>query len=74
MSPLMCFSGDKIVEASLLEPTDEEHRTFPTPKEEAALLGEEPEPLDTPKITSLPEHLEIPEPTEPSVFGIHQAN
>ena len=66
MAPLMHLGGDEIVEASLLEPAVEEHRTFPIPEEETTLLGEEPEPPETPKVTSLPEGLEIPEPTEPS--------
>ena len=39
--PLMTLSRDDIVEASLLKPTGEEHGTFHTPEEEAALLGKE---------------------------------
>ena len=38
----------------------------PPPEEGAILLGEEPEPLEAPKATSLQECLKIPEPTEPS--------
>ena len=53
MAPLMTLSGDDIVEASLLEPTGEEHGTSPTPKEEAALLVEE---IELPQVPgSLPE-------------------
>ena len=37
----MTLSGDDIVEASLLKPTEEEHGTSPTPEEEATLLSEE---------------------------------
>ena len=62
----MCLSGYEIIEASLLEPTGKVHGTSPTPEEEAALLGEEPKLLETPKATSLLEHLEIPEPAESS--------
>ena len=65
MAPLMCLSGDEIVEGSLFEPAGEEHRTSSTPEEEAYLQGEEPMPLETPKASSLPECPEIPEPTEP---------
>ena len=39
MAPLMSLSMDDIVEASLLEPTGEECKTSPMPKEEAILLG-----------------------------------
>ena len=66
MAPLMCLSGDEIVEASPLEPAGEECRASSTPEEEAILLGEELKPSEAPEATSLLEHLEIPEPTEPS--------
>ena len=52
MAPLMCLSEDEIVEASLLGPAGNEHRTSPTPEEEATLMGEEPELPETPKATS----------------------
>ena len=39
MVPLLALSGDEIVEASLLSPVGGECRTFPTPEEEANLLG-----------------------------------
>ena len=66
MAPFMYLSRDKIVEVSHFGPAGNEHKTSPTPEKEATLLGEEPELPDTPKATSLPECLEIPEPTEPS--------
>ena len=66
MAPLMYLSGDEIVEASLLESAGKECRASPTSEEEANLLGEGPEPLETPKATSLLEHPEIPEPMESS--------
>ena len=40
MAPLLVLDGDEIVEASLLSPIGGEHRTSPTPQEEAALLGD----------------------------------
>ena len=66
MAPLMSLSGDDIVEASLLEPAGEEHRTSPTLEEEAFLLGQELELLEAPKAASLPECPEIPKPAETS--------
>ena len=60
MASLMCLSRDKIEETSLLGPAGEECGTSPTLEEEAILLGEEPEPLDDPEATYLPECLEIP--------------
>ena len=65
MAPLMHLSGNEIVEASLLGPTSDKHGTFPTLEEEATILGEEPELPETPKATSLSEHLETPEPQRP---------
>ena len=55
MASLMAFYGDKIVEASLLRPTGEEHRTSPTLQKEAALLGKAEPP-------HIPEQLEVHEP------------
>ena len=66
MVPLMYLSGNEIVEASLLEPTGEEHGTSPTLEEEAGLLGKESKLPETSNTTSLPEHLEIPEPRMPT--------
>ena len=60
MPPLITLSRDYIVEASLLKPTKEKHGTSPTLEEEAILMGKEPE------ATSLAEHPEISEPSEPS--------
>ena len=54
----MTLSGDDIVEASLLKPMGEEHRTPPTMEEEAALLCEE---IKLPQVPgSPPECPEIP--------------
>ena len=39
MAPLLAFSSDEVVEASLLRPRGEECRTSPTPEEEGTLLG-----------------------------------
>ena len=67
MAPLMSLSGDDTVEASLLEPTGKECRTSPMLEEEAILLGEELEPPEAQEAASYhPEHLEIPEPAEPT--------
>ena len=55
MALLMALSGDEIVEASLIRPTGEEHRTFPTPEEEATLLDEV-------ELSKVPEQLEVYEP------------
>ena len=46
--PPMTLSGDDIVEASLLKPMGDEHATPPTPKKEAAPLGEETKLLPVP--------------------------
>ena len=48
----MTLSGNDIVEASLLRPTKEEYGTFPTPEEEAILLGEE---IKMPQVTEISE-------------------
>ena len=50
----MALSSDKIVKASLLRPTGEEHRTSPSPEEEATLLGK----VELPQV---PDQLEVHE-------------
>ena len=47
MEPLMCLEGDDMLEASLLEATDNEPGASPTPKEEVTLLGEDSAPQET---------------------------
>ena len=65
--PLIILSRDDLVEAHLLEPIGEEHRTCPMLEEESVLLGEELELSEAPEAAaSLPEHLEIPKPMEPT--------
>ena len=59
MAPLMALSSDEIVKASLLRPTGAEHRTSPTPEEEAALLGE----VELPQVS---EQLEVHELVHPA--------
>ena len=59
MAPLMALSRDEIVEISLLKPTGEEHRTSPTPEEEATLLGEV-------ELPQAPKQLEVHEPEHPA--------
>ena len=54
MAPLMAFSSDKIVKASFLRPTGEEHKTSPTPEEETTLLDE----VEPPQV---PEQLQVHE-------------
>ena len=54
----MTHSGDNIFEASILNPTGEEHGTSSTPEEETTLLGEEIKVPQSPG--SLPEQLETP--------------
>ena len=44
----MTLKGDYIVEATLLRPTGDEPRPFPTPEEEAALPGKENDPSEAP--------------------------
>ena len=49
----------EIVEVSLLRPADNGPRMFPTLAEEVVLLGDEPEPQEAQKATTIPcEHLE----------------
>ena len=67
MAPLMTLSGDDIVKASLLKPTEEECGTTPTLEEEAILLGEEVELQEVPG--SLPKWLEIPQFVEPAIWA-----
>ena len=63
MTPLMTLSGDDIMVASLLKPTEEEHGTSPMQEEKAILLGEE---VILPKVPgSLLECLEISKLVEP---------
>ena len=52
MEPLMYLKGDDILEALLLEATDNEPGASPTPAEEAALLGKDPRRLPSPKVQS----------------------
>ena len=59
MAPLLALIGDEIVEASLLRPIGEEHRTSPTPEEKAALMGEV-------KLPKVPEQLEVHEQVHPA--------
>ena len=55
----MALCSNKIVEASLLRPTGEGHKTSPTPDEEATLLGE----VEPPQV---PDQLEVHEPVHPA--------
>ena len=60
----MTLSGDHILDASLLKPTEEEHGTSPTSEEEAILLGEG---IKLPQVSdSLPKWPEIPKFVEPA--------
>ena len=58
MAPLMDLCSDEILKASLLRPRGEEHRTFPTPEEEASLLDKVEPP-------QAPEQLEVYELVHP---------
>ena len=62
-TPLMTLSGDNIVEASILKPTEGECGTFLTLEEEVILLGKEVRLPEVPG--SLLETLEIPKLVEP---------
>ena len=46
MAPLMQLDRDEIIEASLLDPTNDRPRTPPVLKEVAVLLGDELEPQE----------------------------
>ena len=66
MAPLLILNGDNIVEATLLRPTEGEHRMSPTPEEEATLLGNI-------KHESKPEiKHEVEPPQVPEQLGIHE--
>ena len=54
MEPLMYLKDDDILEASLLETTDNESGASPTLAEEAALLGEDPPSQEAQKTTACP--------------------
>ena len=64
MEPLMHLKGDDIVEALLLEATDNKLGAFQTLAEEAALLSEDPTPHEAWETTTFPpDHPEdIPKP------------
>ena len=50
----MCCEGDDILKASLLKATDNKLGASPTPAEEAALLGKDPQSQETWETTAHP--------------------
>ena len=67
MAPLVVLNGDEIVEASLLRPIEAEHRTFPTPEEEATVLGDIKHEMKCKiGLHPVPEQLEICEQVQPA--------
>ena len=67
MAPLITLYGDDVMEASLLDPAEEELRPSPTPEEEIALLGEgdgQPGvPGPTPRCMEIPRFIDSAEQT-----------
>ena len=59
MAPLLDLSSSEIVEAYLLRQTGEEHRTSPTPEEEATLLGEIKCEIKLPQVPELGIHEQV---------------
>ena len=60
MEPLTCPKGDDVLEALLLEATDNKPEEFPTLVEEATLLGEDPTTQEIYKTTTCPpDHPEV---------------
>ena len=61
----MSLNGNDIVEATLLEPTDEQLRTPATPEEDATLSGEQLGLPEAPEAAASPQDcLETPKPDE----------
>ena len=52
MEPLMCLKGDDVLEALLLQATDNEPGTSLTLAEEATLFGENPTPQEAQETTT----------------------